>query len=448
MPLYKNYFNSISPSLSSLWVKAFIVITLTFPVVIFAGGSPLKVSISAKNAVLMNAQTGAILYEKRGKEPSYPASTTKLITALYALEKKGSDLDVMIRVSPDAVATVSKTVRRTKGHPPYRLEFGGTHMSLQKGEELSLKTLLYGLMLASANDAANVIAEYVSGSCENFMQELNAYVRSKGCLNTTLYNPHGLPHPDHKTTAYDLAKLMQAALQVPDLLTLMRTIHYTRPAYGIIPESSMVQHNALIKPGKFYHPKVLGGKTGYTEWGGYTLVAAAEDADRKLIVALLGCDKIENRYRDAIALFDAAFHEKKVERVLLSSAFETFQTELPGAKNTIEAHLENDLKLAYYPSEEPEVSIQVSWNPLSLPIEKGTAVGHVSILSQSKTLLARESLLATKRVESTWSHTFYQSFKAMGETTKRNRPIIFALIGTLLITTTFYLYSFRRKVSL
>ncbi len=395
----------------------------------------------------MNAETGAFLYEKNADEPSFPASTTKIITALYALERKGHDVDVILTASQEAIGTVPASIRRNSGHPPYRLEIGGTHMSLHPGEKLPFLTLLYGLMLSSANDAANVIAEYVSGSCENFMKELNLYVRSQGWLDTTLYTPHGLSHPGHKTTARDLAKIMQAALRIPLFRTLIQTIHYPRPAYGKLSAGTMVQHNALIRPGKFFYPHAIGGKTGFTEWGGYTLVSAAEHQDRKLIVVLFGCEKLEDRYRDAISLFEAAFNEKKEMRILLSSDFETFRTTLSGGNRPLEAQLANDLKLTYYPSEEPQVSTKVLWKAPAFPIHKGDPVGTLSVLSPSGKVLSQETLLATQPVESTWKHQGYLFSQNLGRTVQKNLKLLLSLLGASILGMTFYLFHARRSCS-
>src|SRR6267154_1991895 len=236
--------------------------------------SSLKVEVSAKGALLMNAETGAVLWEKNARIPLYPASTTKMITALYALEKKGMALDELVTASYDAVATVHPNVRRASNgqHPPYRLEFGGTHMGIKAGETLSFRTLIYGLMLASGNDAANVIAQHISGNVSAFMEELNRFVRKKGCLNTVLHTPHGLPHPEHKSSAYDLAILACESLKNPFFREVVKTTQYIRPQTNKQPESMLYQHNALVKPGRFYYPKAIGIKTGYTLSGGYTMV--------------------------------------------------------------------------------------------------------------------------------------------------------------------------------
>ncbi len=259
-------------------------------------GERLKSDITSPSAILINAETGAVLYEKNAHVPSFPASTTKIATALYALAKKGDCLGQVISATHEAVAAVSPAVRRTKKHPPHRLEFGGSHMGLKVGEELTFHTLLHGLMVASANDAANLIGEYVSGSVPKFMEEVNLYLKRIGCNETIFFTPHGLPHAEHKTTAYDLARMTQVAMKHPVFREIVRTVRYTKKESNKQPETVLVQTNALLKPGSPHHyPKAIGVKTGYTVSAGHNLVAAAEDGSRSLIVVIMGCSDVHTQ---------------------------------------------------------------------------------------------------------------------------------------------------------
>jgi len=365
-----------------------------------------KLDLSAKAAVLMNSETGAVLYEKNAHTLLYPASITKMITAMYALEKKGDALEESVKAPFDAVCAVYPHVRRrSQTHPPYRLEFGGTHMGIKAGEVLSFRTLLYGLMLVSGNDAANVIANYVSGSIPQFINELNLYVQSKGCRHTQLHTPHGLSHDDHKTTAYDMAILAREALKNPTLRQIVSTASYTRPATNLQPEAIMHQHNGLVNPqSKFYYPKAIGIKTGFTNAAGYTLIAAAEDDNRKLIAVLLGCQRLDERYKDAIALFEAGFQEKKAQRTLFSREFDTFSRAVKGGKNLLKARLHSDAVIHYYESEKQTFSSHVIWQENALPITEGQKVGHVQILSDRGESMVEVPLFAQARVEPTLTY--------------------------------------------
>lgn len=360
----------------------------------------LQVDISAKAAVLMNMETGAIIYEKNAHLSLHPASITKIITALYALEKNGDQLDQVVPISRDAVAIVPPQVRRDKSgaHPPHRLEFGGTLMKLKIGEFVSAKALFYGLMLSSGNDAANAIAEWVSGNTSQFVQDLNDYVRSLGCTQTMLYTPHGLPHADHKTTAYDMCLITKKALEYPFFREVVGTTHYLLPASNKQPERELVQHNALIKPGKFYYPKAIGVKTGYTDSAGYTLVSAAEDPSRKMIAVIMGCDKLEQRYRDAIALFEAGFNEPKNQRTLFSKNFDVFSTTHKKSRRLIKAVVNEDVVVSYYPSEEPIIRPELEWDLITFPIQLGQRLGTLSLYDQNNHILDSYPLYALEKV--------------------------------------------------
>jgi D-alanyl-D-alanine carboxypeptidase (penicillin-binding protein 5/6) len=402
--------------------------------------TPFKVEVSAKGAILINAETGGILWEKNARDSFYPASTTKLITALYALEKKENALDELVIASHDALATVHPSVRRAShgDHPPYRLEFGGTHMGIQVGEALPFRTLIYGLMLTSGNDAANVIAQYVSGNISTFMEELNRFVREKGCLQTVLCTPHGLPHPEHKTTAYDLAVLAREALKNSFFREVVKATQYIRPQTNKQPESILYQHNALVKAGRFYYPKAIGIKTGYTLSAGYTMVAAAEDQQRKLIAVILGCEKVEQRYKDAIALFEAGFNEKKVSRTLFSKGFDLFTYPVEGGKVPLQAYLSQDVVLEYFPSEEPVFKTILSWQVPALPILTGQKIAEMQILSSENKLLSSTPLFAVRAVESTLLYQILLAWKKVKKGIGDNVTLVMAAVGIVVLASTFY----------
>ena len=372
-----------------------LILAVFLPYLLFA--QSLKTEVSAASAILINAETGAILYEKNARSPCFPASTTKVATALYALSKKPGLQDEQVTAGANALGCVSPQVRRMK-HPSYRLEFGGSHMGLKVGEELAYRDLLHGLLIISANDAANVIAEHVSGSVPTFMAELNQFLREKGIVDTYFSNPHGLPAKDHKTTAHDLAKMAQLAMQIPTFREIVKSVRYTKPASNKQPETVFVQTNALLKPGPHFYPKAIGVKTGYTVSAGQNLVAAAADENRSLIVVLLGCPDTHQRYNDAIALFEAAFNEKKMSRTVFAKGFDLFPHNIKGSKQVLQASLVEDFVIDYYPSEEPQFKATLHWDDLKLPIAQGARVGELRLVFsdgkvfKSRTLHAHEAL--------------------------------------------------------
>ncbi len=368
---------------------------------------PLEVEVSARSAILMNADTGAILYEKNPYIPMYPASTTKIATALYVLEEKNPSLEQMMTVSSEALKM--KPEKFGEEVPAYWGEVGGSKMGLVKGEVLSLESLLHGLMRVSGNDAANVIAENLSGSIPEFVSEMNEYIQFLGCKNTHFCNPHGLHHEDHLSTAYDMCLIMQKALQNPKFRDIVSNQYYQKPKTNRQQAAEIEQKNPLLKPGKYYYPKVIGAKTGFHSKAKYTLVAVAEGEGRTLIAAFFGCDKRTDRYEDAIRLFDLAFAEKK-ETVVFFDPSHLFSYPIEGAKVPLQASLTEDLKISYFPSEEPSCRAFVHWEPISLPIYKGQKVGEIHISDSSGVVLQSGELVAKEDVKSTFIHALKSLF--------------------------------------
>ncbi len=403
----------------------------------------LRIDVSAPNAILMNADTGAILFEKSAHAACFPASITKVFTAYYALEKKGAYLDQPVIATENAIGAMPEKVRMANPfkYPPYRLEFGGSHMGIKAGEILSLRTLLYGLMLSSGNDAANVIAEYISGTVEKFMEELNTFLASKGIKSTKLYNPHGLPYPGHMTTAYEMAKISSLALKNPVFREIVKTIRYTRPQTNKQPETVLVQTNKLLKPGASFYPKAIGIKTGYSTEAGYTLVAAAQQEGRTLIAVLLNCQDLYQRYRDTIALFEAAFTQVPTSRVLFNKQYDHFSKHVKGGKAPLEAVLGEDLKITYYPAEEPHFSSLLHWHNVKMPILKNQVVGEIRLIDEKNITFLSAPLYAARDVPPTAWFSFTQGCATVKNFVCDLRVILILL---MLLTTGIAIYHCRK----
>lgn len=378
---------------------------------LFSGlsAAPLQVEIQARSAILINADTGAILFEKNAFEQLYPASTTKIATALYALEEKKVDLTQRVTVSGEAVR--HNPHKRTDSIISYLLESDATLMGLIKGEVLTVDALLHGLMMVSGNDAANAIAEHVSGSITTFVDELNEYVQRLGCKNTHFKNPHGYHHGEHLSTAYEMCLIMKRALQVPKFLEIIQKPTYLRPQSNKRAAAEMKQFNALVVPtNKHYYSKSLGGKTGYYSKAGCCLVSAATHDGRTLIAGVFGAPKNAQRFIDTRRLFDAAFAEKRLQRALVRTD-QVFKKDVEGASKALGAKLGNDLKLTYFPAEEPQVRAFIHWAPPELPIQKGDVVGEVRILDAANVVVAKENLHATEAVPATFFYSIKQKWK-------------------------------------
>ncbi|MGE5195715.1 MAG: D-alanyl-D-alanine carboxypeptidase family protein [Anaerolineae bacterium] len=366
-------------------------------------GELLKVQVSSPSAILMNAESGVILYEKDSYSLLHPGSITKIATALFVLDRKIAHLEDLVTATQDAVAIVPAHLKQAdfSKYPSHRLEHDGSMMGIKAGEVLPFRTLLYGLMLASGNDAANVIAEHVSGSSVVFISELNQYLKEKGIKDTVFYNAHGLPHPNHLTTAYEMAKMTRLALQIPFFREIVKTTKYPRTFSGGQTAKEITAHNSLLRPGKYFYPKAIGVKTGHTAKAGYPIVAAAEHQGRTLIVVLLGCKSIHERYEDAIALFDAAFAQKIVKRTLFAQDRDRYTLKLKESKIPVEAVLKENVTLSYYPAEEPDFKAYLHWHDVKLPIAKGDLIGEIQLKTSQGDILKTGPLFASNSVNKT-----------------------------------------------
>lgn len=245
----------------------------------------------AQSAILMEASTGTILYEKNSHEQLYPASITKIMTGLLAVEN--SSLDETVTFSHNSVF----------GIPSGSSIVGG----IDEGDQYSMEFCLYGLMLLSGNETAMAIAEHVAGTTEAFADMMNKKAAELGCLNTHFANPHGLHDPNHYTSAYDMALISQAALQNPDIKKFMCTATYNFPptSKGEIRYDN-TNHHKMMQGGAYEYEGCIGGKTGYTTDAGSTLVTFAERDGMTLICVVLKEDK-PCHWTDTATLLDYGF---------------------------------------------------------------------------------------------------------------------------------------------
>lgn len=412
-------------------------LSANFFLVISLFAEPLHLNVKAEAAILMNADTGVVLYEKNSKKLYSPASTTKVATALYALKLKRDQLKTLVEAQQDDLATVAEDEKRKSNYtmPPYWLVKDGTHIGLKKGEKMTFLDLLYGMMLSSGNDASNVIARFAGGTIPRFMSGLNAYLKEIHCKNTTFYNPHGLFHPKHQSTAYDMALITREALKEPIFCNVVATVTYPRPVTNIQQTGTFVQHNKLLKKGQYYYPKAIGVKTGYHSKAEHTLIAAAKQDDRVLIAVLLKTKDRGEMFSDAIKIFEEAFQQKKVTKVLLPAGPQNFTMQSEGMQTPLQTVIRDDLKISYYPAEEPTYKSYLHWNQLTPPITQGQEVGEIRvIMNENGALLSRAQLYAQEPVPETWK--FWISRHITSSYT------LFVMVGAVSITLLLFL---RRK---
>ncbi len=301
-----------------------------------AGEWPEGVSIEAEGGILMDAATGAILYEKNIHNAYYPASITKILTALIVIEH--CNLDETVTFSHNAV---------------YNVEAGSTSAGMDEGDTLSVRDCLYALLLKSANEVANALAEHVSGTIEDFTVLMNQRAAELGCQDSHFANPSGLNNPEHYTSAYDMALIGQAALQNDTFMQIDSTLYYDLPVTKRNPEGARIYpgHRMLKRNTSDYYEGCLGGKTGYTSLAGNTLVTFAERDGMRLITVILNGH--QSHYRDTKALLDFGF--------------KNFQTVNTVDFDTTYASVQNDMTIAGLPASQLSGLQLESSSRLTLP---------------------------------------------------------------------------------
>ena len=247
--------------------------------------------ISAESAILMDADTGAILYAKNIHQKEYPASTTKILTTLIASER--CSMDEIVDFSYDAV---------------HDIDPGSNHIAIEPGEQLTMEECLNAILIRSANEVSFAVAEHISGTTwQDFGDIMNERAKELGCVDSHFVNPNGLPNEDHYTSAYDLAMIGRAFFANEALckMTMTHMLHIL-PSERQPDDIMEVNKMELIPGGKYAYPYLVGCKTGYTDVARSTLVSCAEKDGMKLICVVMK-DENPNYYEDTISLFDYGF---------------------------------------------------------------------------------------------------------------------------------------------
>lgn len=262
------------------------------------------------NNILMDAETGNVLFEKNGYSKIYPASTTKVLTAILVLENLS--LEEKVVASQKAINSVP---------------IGSSVMGIKQGEIFSVENLLYGLILPSGNDAAIVLAEAVSGNVDNFVTLMNSKASEIGCLNTHFSNPHGFYDEYHYSTPYDMALILKYAMKYDEFRKIAQTKSWELPITNKTDSTRILKNNnrLLDKNYSIFYPYALGGKTGYTIESRGTYIGYAKKDDKLLIVGNFdGSQNINGknaRFLDAISLCDYGFLNYDKEKIVSKDLF-------------------------------------------------------------------------------------------------------------------------------
>ncbi len=365
------------------FVALIFIINLIVPEVYAVG----ELSLSAKSAILINAQTNEIIYEKNAYEKRGMASTTKIMTALLAIEK-GNLKKTCVAKAEDV-----------------RIE--GTSIGLKEGDRITLETLVCGMLLESGNDAANVTANAICGSREKFVSLMNKKAKEIGMLNTCFKNPSGLTEEEHYSTAYDMALLGSVAIknqQFRDICSL-RTLRvsYGNPEY----QRTFKNHNKLLNicEGAF------GIKTGFTKASGRCLVSAAERNGVTLVAVTLYAP---DDWNDHKKLYDYGFERVKSYKVDYS--VDELEIAVVGSDNkAIKVKLAEDLFYTAEYEKKTEATLYCDCF-LYAGVKKGDVVGCVKVLSNDNVLLCESDLISTENAPMNFSEkensvSFFEKIK-------------------------------------
>lgn len=264
--------------------------------------------LNSATGIVINADTGEVLFGKDENTQYYPASITKVMTALLVMEN--CKMDEMVTFSKSATTN---------------LESGATTARMSAGDKMSVRDCLYALMLKSANEVANALAEHISGSVPAFAEKMNARAKELGCTNTHFVNPNGLNNEAHLTTAHDMALIAAAAFRYEELRKIDTATIYRLPPSKLDKSGLLLNLNnkMLMKNHEKYYEYAIAGKTGYTSKAGNTLVTMAEKDGVRLVAVTMKNKKYLAHYDDTRALFEYGFDVMSQRGAASETAAET-----------------------------------------------------------------------------------------------------------------------------
>ena len=347
---------------------------------------------NAKAAIAYEVGTDTLVYASNVDEQLYPASMTKVMTCLLALEK--GNLDEIVTVSGDAISY---------------LDISGSGAALQDGEQISMRDLLYCLMVESANDAAVTIATHIAGSEAAFVEMMNQKAAELGCTNTHFVNAHGLHDENHYTTARDMAKIMVAAIQNETFCTLFSATSHEVPATNLSEARQMYTTNYLISDylnQNYYDTRVIGGKTGFTTPAGRCLATLSESNGMKMVIVIMGAEAefAEDGYtalsyghfEETIDLMNFVY-DKFMPAQVLSANQILEQFPVNGGVTDTQGYTQNprstllpvgsDMNALRY-------EIELDNGGISAPVKAGDPIGVARVWNQSK-CVAQEQLYSS-----------------------------------------------------
>ena len=319
---------------------------------------------NSKSAILLDFDTGKILYSKNDNEVLPPASMTKIMSMLLIMERidnKTLSLTDEVTISENAAS------------------MGGSQVFLQAGETYKVEELLKGIAIASGNDAVVAMAEKISGSVDDFVALMNEKAKSLGLTNTKFLNPHGLDTEGHVTTAHDMATLARELIKHTSILKFTSIYEdYLKKSDG----SSiwLVNTNKLVR----FYDGVDGLKTGFTKNAGYCLTSTAKKNNTRFITVVMGAETSDKRSSDTVNMLNYGFNTYETKILLKSSDSLGKKRVMLSNIEEVDLNLKNDyVKLLKKDEQMPKYSYSIATDSLVAPIKKGDIVGHVSVIDES-----------------------------------------------------------------
>lgn len=397
---------------SVFFLMALVVNLLAFPVSATETSLPADPDIQAKAALLVDANTGNIVYAKNEHQELSPASLTKIMTALLVLEAVDSG-----KLSLDQQLTASDSITE--------LDADGSSAGIKVGEVMTVEQLLYCMLVVSANEACVILAEAVSGDVDTFVDAMNAKAQALGCENTHFVNPTGLHDSQHYTSAWDLYLITQEAMKHEDFMRICDTGDITLPATNLSEARSLHSTNYLISVWRsrgYYNTDAHGVKTGSTDAAGHCLVSSASKGSLSFISVMLGCEQLHlegNEIRtmsfyETNRLFDWAFNNFAYQTVLTSDEILKEVAVSLSKIDHVTVHPAEDVEVLLpkgLAAEDLERTITLKSDPVEAPISAGDVLGTVT-LSYDGTDYATVDLLALNDVEASRILTFWRDVKA------------------------------------
>jgi len=327
-------------------------------------------SINARSAVVMDFETGTLLYTKNAFRKRPMASTTKIMTAIIALENCSLEEDVLIS-------------KKAAG-------MGGSVMGLKAGTTVKLNDLLHGMLICSGNDAAVAIAEHIGGSTAAFAELMNRKAKEIGAFSTNFTNPHGLDDENHYSTAYDLAKIARYALKIPEFNEIVRKREYYFNGRVLKNTNEMLD----------LYEGADGVKTGYTGLAGRCLITSATREGMRLISVVLFCDTKNLRTTSSIKILDYSFAEyDRVQLIDKGTIMGSVKVKRSRTSQEIQVSAAEDLAAVLKHNQKDTLSTRVSLpKTVTAPIRKGSIMGTVSVF-QGDRIIAETSLIAMDSAE-------------------------------------------------